>query len=91
MNSSNVCFAGLDPDKHMAFETLHSNSPSPDADLPPSKLSRGNPPPGMRIGDRGAMGRILVAGEPGNAIVEEVAPIEVRVLRRGRPLQLRQR
>ncbi len=25
------------------------------------------------------MGRILVAGEPGNATVEEVAPIEVRV------------
>lgn len=47
------------------------------ADLPHSKLARGNLPPGLRIGDEGAMGRILVAGEHGNGIVEEVAPIEV--------------
>ena len=30
----------------------------------------------MRIGDEGAMGRILIAGEPGNGIVDEVSPIE---------------
>ena len=50
-------------------------APHPPADLPPSKLLRGNPAPGMRIGDSGAMGRILVAGEPGNGIVDEVAPL----------------
>lgn len=44
-------------------------------DLPESKLKRGNPPVGMRIGDKGDMGRILVAGEDGNGIVDEVAPI----------------
>jgi nicotinamidase-related amidase len=30
----------------------------------------------MRIGDVSGMGRILVAGEHGNGIVEEVAPVE---------------
>ena len=50
----------------------------PPADLPASKLTRGNLPPGLRIGDDSTMGRILIAGEPGNGIVDEVAPIEVR-------------
>ena len=44
------------------------------SDCPPAKRSRGAP--GLRIGDRGSMGRILVAGEPGNAIVPELAPAE---------------
>ncbi len=39
------------------------------ADLHPSKLHRGNPPPGKRIGDQGGMGRILIDGEEGCAIV----------------------
>lgn len=42
------------------------------ADCPPAKRERGAP--GLRIGDRGPMGRILVQGEPGNAIVPECAP-----------------
>jgi len=42
------------------------------ADCPPSKLRRGKP--GSRIGDVGPMGRILVAGEPGNAIIPELTP-----------------
>jgi nicotinamidase-related amidase len=46
---------------------------SPDlSDCPPAKRSRGKP--GLRIGDIGAMGRILVAGEPGNQILPELAP-----------------
>jgi len=43
------------------------------SDCPPAKLSRGNPK--LHIGDVGPMGRILVAGEPGNDIVPQLAPI----------------
>ena len=44
------------------------------SDCPPAKRLRGSP--SLRIGDVGPMGRILVAGEPGNAIIPELAPIE---------------
>jgi biuret amidohydrolase len=43
------------------------------SDCPPAKRLRGAP--GLRIGDTGAMGRILIAGEPGNAIIPELAPL----------------
>jgi len=43
------------------------------ADCPPAKRDRGSP--ALRIGDEGPMGRILVRGEPGNAILDELAPI----------------
>lgn len=43
-------------------------------DCPPAKRLRGAP--SLRIGDEGPMGRILVQGEPGNAIIPELAPIE---------------
>jgi biuret amidohydrolase len=42
------------------------------SDCPPAKRLRGNPK--LRIGDAGAMGRILVRGEPGNDIVPALAP-----------------
>lgn len=42
------------------------------SDCPPAKRNRGNPT--LRIGDAGPMGRILVAGEPGNQIIAELAP-----------------
>lgn len=42
------------------------------ADCPPTKLTRW--PVGNRIGDPGPMGRILVQGEAGHAIIDEVAP-----------------
>ncbi|MEO6013115.1 MAG: cysteine hydrolase [Devosia sp.] len=42
------------------------------SDCPPSKIRRGNP--NLHIGEVGAMGRLLVAGEPGNQIVPELAP-----------------
>lgn len=42
------------------------------SDCPPAKRTRGNP--SLRIGDHGPMGRILVAGEPGNQIIPELAP-----------------
>ena len=43
------------------------------SDCPPAKRSRGAP--SLRIGDAGPMGRILVRGEPGNAIVDACAPV----------------
>ncbi|MCZ8260168.1 MAG: cysteine hydrolase [Beijerinckiaceae bacterium] len=43
------------------------------SDCPPAKHQRGKP--GLRIGDDGPMGRILVRGEAGNAILPACAPI----------------
>ena len=44
------------------------------SDCPPAKLSRGAP--SKRIGDAGKYGRILIRGEYGHDIVDELAPIE---------------
>lgn len=44
------------------------------SDCPPAKRDRGNP--SLRIGDVGPMGRILVAGEPGNQIIDALAPVD---------------
>lgn len=41
------------------------------SDCPPAKRKRGNP--SLRIGDVGPMGRILIRGEPGSAIVDACA------------------
>lgn len=48
------------------------------SDCPPSKIRRGNPT--LHIGETGAMGRLLVAGEPGNQIVEALAPVEGEIV-----------
>jgi nicotinamidase-related amidase len=42
------------------------------SDLPPAKLNRGAP--SMRIGDKGEFGRILIRGEYGQDIIDELAP-----------------
>jgi nicotinamidase-related amidase len=44
------------------------------SDLPPAKRNRGNP--SLRIGDEGPMGRVLISGEAGTAILDELAPID---------------
>ncbi len=44
------------------------------SDLPDSKRDRGDAP--LKIGDQGSMGRLLVRGEYGHGIVDELAPIE---------------
>jgi len=43
------------------------------SDAPPAKIARGKP--SSRIGDLGPMGRILIHGEPGHGIIEELAPV----------------
>jgi len=48
------------------------------SDCPPAKRNRGNPT--LRIGDEGPMGRILVIGEPGNQIIDALAPIEGEIV-----------
>lgn len=48
------------------------------SDCPPAKLLRGNP--SQRIGDPGRFGRILVRGEYGHDIVDELAPLPGEVV-----------
>jgi biuret amidohydrolase len=48
------------------------------SDCPPAKRLRGGG--SLRIGDAGPMGRILVRGEPGNAIIEACAPVEGEIV-----------
>ncbi|RWY83814.1 cysteine hydrolase [Rhizobium leguminosarum] len=48
------------------------------SDLPPAKRNRGDP--SLRIGDEGPMGRILISGEPGTAILPELAPVKGEVV-----------
>jgi len=43
------------------------------SDCPPAKLSRGAP--SMRIGDPGPRGRILIRGEYGHDIIDDLAPL----------------
>jgi biuret amidohydrolase len=43
------------------------------SDCPPAKRQRGHA--ALQIGDIGPMGRILIQGEPGNAIIPELAPL----------------
>lgn len=43
------------------------------SDCPPAKRLRGQP--AIRIGDPGPMGRLLIDGEPGNAIVPGLEPL----------------
>ncbi len=42
------------------------------SDCPPAKRLRGEP--SLRIGDAGAMGRLLIRGEPGTSIIPALAP-----------------
>jgi biuret amidohydrolase len=56
----------------LVVHTRESHAPDL-SDCPPAKRLRGAP--NARIGDVGPMGRILVRGEPGNAIVAELTPL----------------
>ncbi|MFE4106003.1 cysteine hydrolase family protein [Almyronema epifaneia] len=54
------------------FQTVEGHQPDL-SDCPPSKRDRGKGT--LKIGDCGPMGRILVLGEPGNRIIDELAPL----------------
>jgi len=57
--------------KMLVVHTRESHLPDL-SDCPPSKIARGNP--SLRIGDAGPMGRVLVQGEPGSAILPQLKP-----------------
>ncbi|MGW4532947.1 cysteine hydrolase family protein [Nocardia sp. NPDC004340] len=48
------------------------------SDCPPAKLLRGDP--AQRIGDPGRFGRILIRGEYGHDIIDELAPVDGEVV-----------
>lgn len=54
------------------FHTREGHAPDL-SDLPTSKRNRGKP--SLRIGDPGPMGRILIRGELGHAIIPELQPL----------------
>lgn len=66
--------------RRMGWPVIHTREAhDPDlANCPPAKIARGKP--GLRIGEMGAMGRILIAGEPGNQIVDALAPFEGEIV-----------
>ncbi|MDB5874111.1 MAG: cysteine hydrolase [Ramlibacter sp.] len=69
-----ACRAVLEAWRKIGGLVVHTReSHKPDlSDCPPAKRNRGNP--SLRIGDAGPMGRVLVAGEPGNEIIPELGP-----------------
>ena len=71
-----ACQAVLGAWRRVGGRVVHTReSHRPDlSDCPPAKRLRGHP--ALRIGDVGPMGRILVAGEPGNQIIPALAPVE---------------
>ena len=58
--------------KLLVIHTMECHRPDL-SDCPPAKRNRGNPT--LRIGDVGPMGRVLIAGEPGTAIISELSPL----------------
>lgn len=61
----------------VVVHTRESHAPDL-SDCPPAKRLRGAPQ--TRIGEPGPMGRILVRGEPGNAIVDALAPVDGEII-----------
>jgi nicotinamidase-related amidase len=61
----------------MVIHTREGHEPDL-SDCPPAKLNRGAP--SKRIGDEGKYGRILIRGEYGHDIVDELAPTDGEVV-----------
>jgi nicotinamidase-related amidase len=72
--------AVLDATRAAGMTVIHTREGHrPDlSDLPPAKLRRGNP--SLRIGDPGPKGRILIRGEYGHDIIDELAPVEGEIV-----------
>ena len=70
-----TCAAVLAAWRAAAGWVVHTREGHPPdlGDCPPAKRLRGNPT--LRIGDVGPMGRVLVQGEPGHAIIPTLAPV----------------
>jgi biuret amidohydrolase len=68
------CAAALAAARGAGMLVIHTREGHrPDlSDAPPAKVQRGAP--SKRIGDPGPMGRILIRGEPGHDIVDDLAP-----------------
>ena len=69
------CRKVLDAARHAGMLVIHTREGHrPDlSDAPPLKVERGDP--ALRIGARGPMGRILIRGEPGHDIIQELYPV----------------
>jgi nicotinamidase-related amidase len=67
--------AVLDAARAAGLTVIHTREGHrPDlSDCPPAKLNRGNPT--LRIGEPGPKGRILIRGEYGHDIIDELAPL----------------
>lgn len=72
--------------RRLGLPVIHTREAhQPDlSDCPPAKRQRGDCR--LRIGDDGPMGRLLVDGEPGNAIIEALkpAPGEIEIAKPGK-------
>jgi nicotinamidase-related amidase len=66
----------LDATRKAGMTVIHTREGHlPDlSDCPPAKLGRGAP--SLRIGDPGPKGRILIRGEYGHGIIDELAPAD---------------
>jgi nicotinamidase-related amidase len=67
--------AVLEAARRLGLTVIHTREGHlPDlSDCPPTKLTRW--PAGNRIGDPGPMGRILIRGEEGHSIIDELTPL----------------
>ncbi len=74
------CQALLAAARAMGMLVIHTREGHlPDlSDAPPAKIMRGKPE--LRIGSIGPMGRVLVRGEPGHAIIPELAPMNGEII-----------
>ena len=70
------CQAVLAAARRRGLLVIHTreNHRSDLSDVPAAKMERGARP-GLRIGDAGGMGRILVRGEPGHDIIAPLYPV----------------
>ncbi len=80
------CAQLLDACRKAGIYVIHTKEAhQPDlSDCPPAKRMRGDA--ALRIGDQGPMGRILIEGEPGCEIIDELKPVagEVVLLKPGK-------